>query len=656
MYKEKFDPLNAKYNGSEEVVIMSIKREISNILNSYVGWFDPFCELIQNALDAVERRVELESSNYQPKINIVISIKGNYIAVTDNGIGLEEDQYIKFLAPNFSFKSGETRGHKGVGATYLAYGFNYMQIATKSDDFIAIGVIKNARKWLSDESPAGNPKVEPDENEAMDPFFKDIDRGVSICVKYDNLTYPKELPWISIDKAENWLSILRIQTGLGAIKGNEKIYVSVNVIDRNGKQTEANMQGIKYIDINEFVAKSKSYTEIQHKLNELYQKHGTEFRIPARYSNLEAIYDLWNYEKILEMLNFSDEKKELVDKYKPSLLFFNVYSVNVWSKINDKLGIRKGVNALYGGIQIAANNMPQGELIQIPLNKNIGRQNQAHIVIHFENCSADLGRKGFKKEISDLAKDISRRLMDGPLMKTKKCFKKNTGAAPDLLREKKIAEWKEEMEIHEQEYPLQLINDNFFKPLNKISITSLPTREQDVIALFNQLIAGGVIRGIRIMSTNERSTYDSLYKIVIEEPIENHIYDKRKNPLGIDEEIVKELIDSNPNGFISKPSVLEYKYSLDGLIEDVEDGTKNTNDIGLVVAWDTGKLYHRNYYIESLLIEDNVGLRQYHGVTHRLRDISTNEYIAEMILLKDLILYLNDYNACMKLQEEYDEQ
>ena len=51
--------------------------------------------------------------------------------------------------------------------------------------------------------------------------------------------------------------------------------------------------------------------------------------------------------------------------------------------------------------------MPEGGLIQIPLIKNIGRQKQANILIHCENCSANLGRKGFKKEITDLAKEIS---------------------------------------------------------------------------------------------------------------------------------------------------------------------------------------------------------------------------------------------------------
>lgn len=58
--------------------------------------------------------------------------------------------------------------------------------------------------------------------------------------------------------------------------------------------------------------------------------------------------------------------------------------------------------------------MPQGNLIQIPLNRNIGRQNQLHCVVHFNNCSADLGRKGFNNEISELAKELSKKIADGP--------------------------------------------------------------------------------------------------------------------------------------------------------------------------------------------------------------------------------------------------
>ena len=412
MYNKKFDPLNAKYEGHETVVMLSIQREINNILNSYVGWFDPFCELIQNALDSVEKRMEMEKQPYEPKLNIVINIKDNKISVTDNGVGFEEEEYVKFLAPNFSFKNGKTRGHKGVGATYLAYGFNYIQIATKSPDFEAVGVMRNARKWLSDEAPSGNPKVEPDSNPVVDSAFNDIDRGVSVTIKYDSTTYPKNLSWIGIDHAKEWLSMLRVKTGLGAICDNEEITINVIVIDKNGEITTESKNGIEYLSISEFVSKSQSYTVIQNKMSELFDKNGPQFRMPTKLSNLEAIYDKWEYTKILSMLKFDEEQRLLIEEYRPTLIFFYVYSTNVWNKINDKMGIRKGLNVLYGGIQIAANNMPQGELIQIPLNKNIGRQNQAHIVLHFEKCSADLGRKGFKKEITDLAKEISRKLLD----------------------------------------------------------------------------------------------------------------------------------------------------------------------------------------------------------------------------------------------------
>ena len=52
----QFDPLEAKQSLANEAALTSVKREIQNILDSYVGWFDPFAELIQHALDAIDER------------------------------------------------------------------------------------------------------------------------------------------------------------------------------------------------------------------------------------------------------------------------------------------------------------------------------------------------------------------------------------------------------------------------------------------------------------------------------------------------------------------------------------------------------------------------------------------------------------------------
>jgi hypothetical protein len=137
-------------------------------------------------LDAVEARIVAEKSAgteaaYKPKIDICIDLDENALTVTDNGIGLDKDKFEQFLAPNFSFKSGKTRGHKGVGATYVAYGFNYMRVSTKAPGFNASGRIIGARNWLRNNATGANPKIEPDDSKLIDAAFESNDRGVDYC-------------------------------------------------------------------------------------------------------------------------------------------------------------------------------------------------------------------------------------------------------------------------------------------------------------------------------------------------------------------------------------------------------------------------------------------------------------------------------------------
>ena len=203
------------------------------------------------------------------------------------------------------------------------------------------------------------------------------------------------------------------------------------------------------------------------------------------------------------------------------------------------------------------------------------------------------------------------------------------------------------MEKHQEESPLMICNPHFFNPVNEVSVLSTPTREQDVIALFNQLLAGGVIRGIKIMSTN-----DGLFRIVIKND-ELHKYDADKNPLGIVDKVIDDILQGESE-IISDPQVLEYKYSLDGLVEDIEDGTKNMHDIDLVVAWEAGTQYKENYVLCSRLLDGEEERRQYHGITHDLCD-SEGQHVCFVILLKDLIMKLNADERFEELQESYEQ-
>ena len=326
-----------------------------------------------------------------------------------------------------------------------------------------------------------------------------------------------------------------------------------------------------------------------------------------------------------------------------------MYTAKAWTSFNESLELRKNMRLIYGGIQIAANNMPQGEIFPIPLTRDIGRQNQVHFVIHFDNCKADLGRKGFQLEIKEFCKSVTQSLVRGPFAKKRSNLKPTSGVKPNISRQRKIEEWKDEMESHEQKNPLTIKSQHFFLPTNQVSMTSVPTREQDVIALFNQLLAGGVIRGVKVMSTNERFTYDGLYRVSFEGDAANHIYHEQNNPLGV----LK--LEEELSGYVSKPKVLEYKFSLDGLIENLEDGSKNTNDISLLIAWETGDEYLGNYLITSLLDKNNIDQREYHGVTHVLTNVRSGQAELDLIILKELIEYLNDPAEAQRNQaEKYD--
>ena len=638
-----FDPLEFKNTNITEAALAALKREIRNILSSYVGWYDPFCELIQNALDAVEARMELEAASgtldqYVPRVSIFVDLDANELIVSDNGIGLDKDKFEQFLAPNFSFKSGNTRGHKGVGATYVAYGFNYMRVTTRIPGFEASGRIINAKNWLSESGSPANPKIEPDASPIRDPRFEAFDRGVSISVKFDDNTHPRRLDWIQADSAEKWSRILSIKTGIGAAFEDSRILIAISV-QSAGARTELELGGTKYLWLHKLAAKTARVREVEVEARRLFEKYGPGRALPDKFRQLDFLYDSWNTEELMALVGdaLDEDELEVLVRYEPHVSVEFGYTAKLWGKFNEDLGVRKNYKVLTAGIQLAANNMPQGEPILIPLQRNIGRQNQLHFLMHFKNYSPDMGRKGFHREIVDFAKNVARLVTENHLSKLRNQLKANTGVAPDLVRELAINEWKKQMLTHEGENPLILESKHFFKPTERVSITFAPTREQDVIALFNQLIAGGVIRGVQVMSTNERSTYDSLFKISFDLDSKLYVYSPEENPLGVSKEIAEAL-----QGKVTDPRILEYKFSLDGLVEDFDAHDKNVSDVQLCVCWETGSLYRERYGITSLLFPENADQRQFHGVTHVLTDLENGAKLSDLIILSELVAALND--------------
>ncbi len=643
---EEFDPLQISDSAQidESHIRERQKRNIHSILHSYVSWYDPFSELVQNALDSVDKRARNANKEYLPKISIRIDDTRNSLTVSDNGVGLEKEAFLQFLAPNVSFKDNLARGSKGVGATYLAYGFNYIHIDAKTKNLRASGAMEGARNWLHEMNAPANPKIYPVEDKIYwDPNFELYDSGVSVTVLFDGSSRPSDIKWPKLSSADSWLKALKIKTALGAILEKQSVEITVIHIRSDGTETKVIDEEVNYLAPHKFFSRSKRYEDVISKLEQAVAKKGADVSLPAGIKNLDAIYLEWTSADVLKNVDaLSVADRDFIDQHPVRVLASYLYSARVWDDLSKKLGCRTTANIFAPGIQLAADNMPQGEMIQVPLKRYTGRQNQVHFVIHFENCIVDLGRKGFHKDFVDLAKLISREIVQKEFSKVKPCLRKDDFRKTDIIQQEKVSSWKEALLSHETTHPLILKNDNFFKPLHEVSVTAEPSREQDVIALFNQLVAGGVIRGVKVIGTNERMTYDGAFRILCGPNYSLHQYDATINPLGISESQREDFESSFPDGFLSTElKILEYKFSGDGLITDITTGDKKVSEMDLLIAWEMGTEYEQFFSVQSLLLPEGESFRQYHGVTHLLIN-DNGQHVMDAIILKDLISYLNN--------------
>jgi len=214
-----FDPLSSDFSTeeSEQLINEANRRIISNILKSYTGYYDVFSELLQNALDACEAQAKISKPEYQPKIWIYIDIEQGRIRVVDNGIGLSLQEFRYFLKPNVSFKKPrDFRGQKGVGATFLAYGFSLLRVHTRHAAAEVAAIMRQGRQWAQDQSDSIPRPVFQEEKFAV-PELATGEDGSSVEIVLGGAAgeRPRRLDWLGAATADQWLDILRIKTPLG---------------------------------------------------------------------------------------------------------------------------------------------------------------------------------------------------------------------------------------------------------------------------------------------------------------------------------------------------------------------------------------------------------------------------------------------------------
>ncbi len=480
---DSWDPLDATSGADPGIVISAQKREISNILKSYTGYYDLFAELIQNSLDAVEKRAEAEDG-FEGKVWVFIDLRQQLVSVTDNGCGMDEAQFKQFLRPNFSFKSGPvSRGSKGVGATYLGYGFNYLHISTRTGEKVFSGLIENGRAWV-DDATGTIPRPRIIQRPPLQGPFNELERGTSITVKLAGPNIrPRSLSWNQATNAGQWLALLRIMTPIGGIylanSVAPNIAISVKVTNPSGEITEVGLDRPNYLFPHENIPKSVSLGEFIDWQTKTISRGGDASKIPPKFTKLNGLWGAWSARELLGevasncpvQLRLDSTEKQLAKDAGLSIYIYLAFSTDLYDGFNDtQLKLRKGSRFLHGGLQLATRHMPQGPTLTIPMTNNIGFQNLAHVIVHFENAEPDLGRKGFQPEFTQLAEKISVSAVTA--FRRRYNLLRKPGAAKIFGGEIKIEQWIRTQEEHEKKHSLNITGAGLFMPTEEIPIRS----------------------------------------------------------------------------------------------------------------------------------------------------------------------------------------
>ena len=545
-----FDPLASHLfdagTSLEQVFEDASRRVVHNILKSYTGYYDLFSELLQNALDAVEAKNRTGALGYIPKIWITIDIQNGRVRVVDNGVGMNEEEFKFCLRPNVSFKKQQNfRGHKGVGATFIAYGFSFLKIQSKQREKQLAAILLQGRQWAEDSSgTVPRPKFQAAEFQVSE--LADDESGTCIEVIVGQATgeRPKHLGWLGAQRADQWLDVLRIKTPLGGVylhtpdKFLPTIYLTVRSTE--GTPTNLTTKHAEYYYPHEIpnVIKVQSLRDIQKSLGKIQGDAETKFtKLPAAFKLLDCIWDVWDKDELLEENSFffsalNDEHKLLIERHKTIVYAAFLRSSKMWKEFHDNfLKLDKRTKSIiHGGLQIASDYMVQGDLFIIPLTHAIGYQANSHVIVHFTDGDPDLGRKTFQPELKTLAEVLSTRAVN-TLKKFLQHMKPDTGAGT-IYPDNELHEWKKNQEKYWEQNPLSLEIPGKEMPGNSLALISNPQQEQDVVALFHELVGMSVLKGFRFFATSQSERYDSLFRMEYKAEADV-MFDKDSNRLGI---------------------------------------------------------------------------------------------------------------------------
>ena len=591
-------------------------------------------EVLQNAIDAI---VQADATSHEITINLDLDKKS--VKVTDTGIGFPNDPKLLFLGGGTK-RNGNPRlfGFVGVGIKVVLFSSKKFSIRANSNEGHFCYEVSDAYQFEKDPRP--ELKV-PKQLFPNDP--SPLNKGTEVYYQF-----PKE---VAHDPVKQFMQNMHAQC---LPQGNDSGFGKTlkSAVDRG--VFENRFSGLLEVflrrhtyagDVLNYLGKKEELTDTQIKIDVICSDPSTAFgdeigdlfdgkakctfKINPKYlfvldtrnwvseQNRPGSYDLSlgrggeNLTKTWKGFNFrsyfdaEDYEKLLTNKHgelpKGVQESIEEYREKLFPRIN-------GILLTIGQIPLFEEFLPNGSQRVISVNGVVTThaidltrgQNQAYVRCFDLVVDVDAQLNYGKSQLTDthLVRRIRRFVNDAYATTIQNAASKWVGRVTPPVDD-------EETDFFLRRERLRI---------NELAIKRVPRDENDVIALFFELIGRGYIQGYQSFGLSQKDQYDGRFLI------------RRsgdKNP-------PKEPQDDR------QLSAIEFKITASQLIQDFERENKDPTELKLLIAWEEGSSNSDQFGFADIEHSAYFPERVYNGVTRYIQNTKSGAQI-QVLLLRAVI-------------------
>lgn len=609
------------------------RSNIERIIKSYRYPWDVYAELIQNSVDAIfdaKKQLHFNSPRWKGKIEITVEPEKRRLVFEDNGIGIPPEKIGQVIVFGKSLKRTEQQsrhGFMGYGLTFVAFQSSFINLESsyivaphKNQGKKSRRTYRNLYSYVfkKEELPDAEAKPAPENTKV---------HGTKIEIHFPNDREAFSDRQLDIDTMFSYANnlnlfeyLMRTKTAIGntdKLFENQPICDIDIIVHCNGNSLKI---PFKFLGLTEVLEKVG--------INEDRCKSLSDFLKLLELTESEPKQEK-DRRRIVQAIRYANETPTQVGERPPIECNYYIFAtskerINRYNQEILKVD-NSDIEALSNGIFLSLDGMPTSIRLDSWPESYFS---QFTILVDAKSIKTDLdaGRKGIsdyrKKQLVQKAEEILRN--KNFIRYRRYIAEASNSGLPNRPSFNSKDSMKKDFREQKMKISYQLSQLSELPKLPKMLMPAI--EEQEVVALFMELIGNESLLGYTLKKLSTYDQYDGLF----EYRLSYCEYSSNKSDneaLGIKEET---FFNFQNEEIYYDDLIVEFKHKLDSIYDDIRDKKKDMRDIELLVCWDMD--FNRIKDQGDELTEIAQERRSLDGVTHELDSLDANRKIPVICL------------------------